>query len=284
VIDALQAQQSEEADLAEQVGQLSEARAAFSVATSEGRKALQTFIADNAGKQGDAARQADELEKQIVKARKRRESMTITTPIDGIVTASAITTIGQVVNPGAELLRIVPNDAELEIEALLPNKDIGFVSVGQEVMIKIEAFPFTRYGVVHGRVTAVATDAVPEPDARQMEGEPAKQLQSLIPLGNVQRMQNLAFPVTVRPGVDVIVVDGLSQPLSPGMAATVEIKTGKRRISNICSRRWPKSLPRQCRSDSRMRGVPRFNRGRGIKNPSLSADRRTEKLHHRAVG
>lgn len=93
VIDALQAQQSEEADLAEQVGQLSEARAAFSVATSEGRKALQTFIADNAGNQGDAARQADELEKQIAKTRKRRESMTITTPIDGIVTASAITTI-----------------------------------------------------------------------------------------------------------------------------------------------------------------------------------------------
>jgi hemolysin D len=230
VIDALETQQKEETDLAEQVGQLSEARAALTVATSEGEKVLQAFIADNAGKQGDASKQADELEKQLVKARKRRQSMTITSPIDGVITASAITTVGQVVNSGAELMRIVPGDAELEIEAFLPNSDIGFVATGQEVVIKVEAFPFTRYGVLHGRVTAVATDAVPEPDAQQMEGEPAKQLQSLIPLGNVQRMQNLVFPVTVRPDVDAIKVDGVLQPLSPGMAATVEIKTGKRRI------------------------------------------------------
>ncbi|MQB34255.1 hypothetical protein A6U85_30425 [Agrobacterium sp. 13-626] len=142
----------------------------------------------------------------------------------------AITTVGQVVNPDAELMRIVQGDAELEIGAFLPNSDIGFVAAGQEVVIKVEAFPFTRYGVLHGRVTSVATDAVPEPDAQQMEGEPAKQLQSLIPLGNVQRMQNLVFPVTVRPDVDVIDVDGIVKPLSPGMAATVEIKTGKRWI------------------------------------------------------
>ncbi|MGY5775164.1 HlyD family type I secretion periplasmic adaptor subunit [Rhizobium sp. LEGMi135b] len=230
VIDALQSQQSEETDLAEQVGQLSEARAALAVATSEGRKAVQTFIADNAVRQGDASRQADELEKQLIKASKRRQSMTIASPIDGIVTASALTTVGQVVNPGAELMRIVPADTELEIEAFLPNKDIGFVATGQEAVIKIEAFPFTRYGVLHGHVTSVATDAVPEPDAQQMEGEPAKQLQSLIPFGNVQRMQNLVFPVTIRLDVDVINVDGLLQPLSPGMAATVEIRTGKRRI------------------------------------------------------
>jgi hemolysin D len=230
VMDALQSQQSEETDLAEQVGQLSEARAALVVATSEGRKAIQTFIADNAVKQGDASRQADELEKQLVKASKRRQSMTITSPIEGIVTASAITTVGQVANPGAELMRIVPADAELEIEAFLPNKDVGFVATGQEAVIKIEAFPFTRFGVIHGRVVSVATDAVPEPDAQQMEGEPAKQLQSLIPLGNVQRMQNLVFPVTVRLDSDTIVVDGVRQPLSPGMAATAEIKTGRRRI------------------------------------------------------
>lgn len=230
VIDALQVQQSEEADLAEQVGQLSEARAALSVATSEGKKALQTFIADNAVRQGDASRQADELEKQTVKARKRRESMTISTPIDGIVTASAITTIGQVINPGAELMRIVPENAELEIEAFLPNKDIGFVSMGQPAVVKIEAFPFTRYGVVRGHVTAVARDAIPEPDANQLEGDPTKQLQSTVPTTNVQRVQNLVFPVTVKLDASTMSVDGSIVLLSPGMAATTEIKTGKRRI------------------------------------------------------
>ncbi|MFS8110943.1 HlyD family type I secretion periplasmic adaptor subunit [Rhizobium jaguaris] len=230
VIDALEIQQKEETDLAEEVGQLAEAKAALAVATSEGEKALHAFIADNAEKLGDAAKQADELEKQLVKAQSRRESMTIASPIDGIVTASAITTIGQVVNPGSELMRIVPDNTALEIEAFLPNSDIGFVSAGQEAVIKVEAFPFTRYGVVRGHVTSVATDAVPEPDAQQMEGQPAKQLQSLIPIGNVERVQNLVFPVTVRPDTDAINVDGALQPLSPGMAATVEIKTGKRRI------------------------------------------------------
>lgn len=199
-------------------------------ATSEGQKAIQTFIADNAVKLGDASKQVDEFEKQLIKASKRRQSMKIANPIDGVVTASAITIIGQVVNPGAKLMRIVPASTELEIEAFLPNKDIGFVTTGQEAVIKIEAFPFTRYGVLHGHVTLVATDAVPEPEAQQMEGEPAKQLQSLIPFGNVQRMQDLVFPVTVRLDVDVINVDGLLQPLWPGMAATAEIKTGKRRI------------------------------------------------------
>jgi hemolysin D len=230
VIDALEEQQKEETDLAEEIGQLGEAKAAFAVATSEGEKTIRAFIADYAGKQGDASKQADELEKQVVKARARRESMVITSPIDGIVEASAITTVGQVVNPGAELMRIVPAGTALEIEAYLPNSDVGFVTVGQEAVIKIEAFPFTRYGIIHGHVTAVARDAVPEADAQQLEAEPAKELQSIIPLGNVQRVQNLVFPVTVRLDTDVISVDGILQPLTPGMAATVEIKTGKRRI------------------------------------------------------
>ena len=72
---------------------------------------------------------------------------------------SAITTVGQVVTAGAELMRIVPDVGSLEIEAYLPNRDIGFVSPGQPAVIKIEAFPFTRYGILNGKVTRVATDA-----------------------------------------------------------------------------------------------------------------------------
>lgn len=68
------------------------------------------------------------------------------TPIDGTVQASAITTIGQVVTAGSELMRIVPRNAALEVEAYPPNHDIGFVAAGQSAVIKLEAFPFTRYG------------------------------------------------------------------------------------------------------------------------------------------
>nr|WP_245500381.1 HlyD family efflux transporter periplasmic adaptor subunit [Rhizobium leguminosarum] len=107
-------------------------------------------VADKAEKQAAASREIDEKEQQLIKAAKQLESMTIKSPIKGIVQTSAITTVGQVVTAGAELMRIVPDDASLEIEAYLPNKDFGFVSPGQPAVIKIEAFPFTRYGIING--------------------------------------------------------------------------------------------------------------------------------------
>jgi hemolysin D len=174
--------------------------------------------------------QSEELQQQQVKARNRLRSFTITSPIDGTVQASALTTVGQVVASGTEVMRVVPTDAALEVEAYLPNRDIGFVSVGQTAVLKIEAFPFTRYGTVPGIVTSVASDAIPEPDARQLEGQPSKELQSIIPIGNAQRTQNLVFQITVRPDVSTIDVDGASVPLSAGMTVSIEAKTGQRRI------------------------------------------------------
>ena len=230
VIDAKETSEKEEATLAEETGQLEEAKASLAVTTSDGEKTVRTFVADNVQKAGDASRQADELERQLVKARKRRESMTIASPIDGTVQSSSINTVGQVVTTGVELMRIVPDSSALEVEAYLPNSDIGFVSVGQPAVVKVEAFPFTRYGVIRGHVTAVARDAIPEPDANQVEGDPTKQLQATVPTTNVQRVQNLVFPVTVELDVSTMSVDGHIVPLSPGMAATAEIKTGKRRI------------------------------------------------------
>jgi hemolysin D len=230
VIDAKETSQKEEATLAEETGQLEEAKASLAVTSSDGEKTLRTFIADNVEKAGEASRQADELERQLVKARERRQSMTIVSPIDGTVQSSSINTVGQVVTTGVELMRIVPDNSTLEVEAYLPNSDIGFVSVGQTAVVKVEAFPFTRYGVIRGHVTAVAKDAIPEPDANQVEGDPTKQLQATVPTTNVQRVQNLVFPVTVELDAGTMSIDGHIVPLSPGMAATAEIKTGKRRI------------------------------------------------------
>ncbi|AGS20616.1 HlyD family type I secretion periplasmic adaptor subunit [Rhizobium etli] len=230
VIDAVEIKQKEEANLAEQIGQRAEAEMAIVAATSDGLKILKTFVADNAQKQAQALREIDEREQQLVKAAKRLDSMTIKSPIRGIVQTSAITTVGQVVTSGAELMRIVPDDSSLEIEAYLPNRDIGFVSPGQHAVIKVEAFPFTRYGILNGTVTRIATDAIPEPDAQQLEGQPAKELQSVIPIGNAQRVQNLVFPIVIKLDETSINIDGTGVALSPGMSVTVEVKTGNRRI------------------------------------------------------
>lgn len=230
VINATEVSQRADADLAEMVGQLAESGKGMQVLAAEQASAIRTFIAENARQRADAARRVDEQEQQLKKTAARLHALTIRSPVDGTIQASAITTVGQVVAPGAELMRVVPGGGPIEIEAYLPNQDIGFVHSGMPAVIKVEAFPFTRYGVIEGKVINVAMDAIPEPDAQQIEGAAAKELESLIPVGNVQRMQNLVFPLTVRPDRTTISIDGREIPLKPGMAVTVEIKTGKRRI------------------------------------------------------
>lgn len=230
VLDATQALQEEEATLSTNKGQLLEAQASLVVAETEKKKAISTFIAENVQKIGDLARQADESWQELVKAQKRRAATAIHAPSDGIIQASAITTTGQVISAETEIMRIVPANLPLEIEVFLANQDVGFVRQDQSVVIKIETFPFTRYGVLTGRVKSVAKDAIPNPDAQAMEEQAAPQFRSVVPFGNVQRLQNLVYPATILPETTGIDVDGVTRQLSPGMAVSVEIKTGTRRI------------------------------------------------------
>ncbi len=230
VIDATEALQKEQAELSQYEGQLAAAHAALKVIETEMGKVMDAFVVDNVQRLSEASQRIEELEQELIQATERLDAMTIRSPIDGVVQASSISTVGQVISAGSELMRIVPGEATLEIEAYLPNRDIGFVSEGQIAVVKVEAFPFTRYGVIEGTVSRIAKDAIPEPDAQQLEGAATKELQSLVPVSNVQRIQNLVFPVSVQLSAQTIEVDGKEVPLSAGMAASVEIRTGERRI------------------------------------------------------
>ena len=72
----------------------------------------------------------------------------------------AVHTIGGVVTPAQQLMVIVPADSRLEIEAMVSNRDIGFIQAGQEAEIKVDTFNFTRYGLLHGTVLNVSHDAI----------------------------------------------------------------------------------------------------------------------------
>ncbi len=109
------------------------------------------------------------------------------------------------------------------------NRDIGFVSVGQEAVVKVESFPFTRYGSIKARVVRIAKDAIPSPDASAIEGDPTRASNASGFAGG-ERTQNLVFAVVLEPEASAISVDGVDQPLTSGMAATVELKTGARRL------------------------------------------------------
>jgi hemolysin D len=121
-------------------------------------------------------------------------------------------------------MTIVPEEAAIEIEAMILNKDIGFVETDQKATVKVDAFPFTRYGTVEGTVKTVSRDAV---NLRDAADPVATVSQSAAQQG---RAQHYVFPATITLATDKIAAGDKLLPLSPGMSVTVEIKTGQRRI------------------------------------------------------
>jgi HlyD family secretion protein len=103
---------------------------------------------------------ASRLSQDLIKAHSKNKRTRLRAPVSGIVQQLAVTTIGQVVSSGQSLMTIVPPDADLEIEAMILNKDVGFVRAGQPAVIKGEAFPVTRYGTIDGTVAKISPDAV----------------------------------------------------------------------------------------------------------------------------
>ena len=146
------------------------------------------------------------LVQDVTKAGQRADLQRLTSPIDGVVQQVVVHTVGGVVTPAQELLIVVPQDHPVEVEAQVENKDVGFVKNGQIVEIKVETFPFTLYGTIPGKVLSVSDDAAP-----------------------IEKV-GLVYPTRVSMDRATMQVEGKQVNLSPGMAVTVEIKTGQRRV------------------------------------------------------
>lgn len=176
----------------------------------------------------EAEQKSSQFYQEMIKANSRRDAMTLTAPVDGTVQQLAVHTVGGVVTPAQQLMVIVPKQNTLEVEAFVQNKDIGFVGAGQDAQIKVETFPYTKYGTIHGTVLHVSNDAIQE-DARQSsaprEGTSAKAGESQDKI-----VPGLSYAARVRLEKSTMDVDGKTINLTPGMAVTVEVKTGKRRL------------------------------------------------------
>lgn len=192
--------------LAAQKATLLETRSALVGAREE----LRVLEADTRQQSFDSLRQAREqtgqYEPQVAKARQRDELMQLRAPVDGTVQQLAIHTLGGVVTPAQALMAVVPNQESLEVEATVLNKDIGFVRPGQRVTVKVESFPYTRYGYLEGMVETVSHDAVQD------------------------EKLGLVFLARVRLKQSHLVIDGINVKVTPGMALSAEIKTGKRQV------------------------------------------------------
>jgi hemolysin D len=202
-------------------GQLLESDAAIQSLERKIEETVAKFIADQSQKLSEEERKQNQLAKDLVSARSKNERTRLMAPIAGTIEQLMVTTLGQVVASGQSLLTIVPVDAPIEIEAMIANKDIGFVERGQPAVVKIEAFPFTHYNTVDGTVVTVSRDAVDKRDPQNPSGGANAAQRS--------PTENLAFPATISLAQRAIGINGKEVLLSPGMAVTVEIKIGQRR-------------------------------------------------------
>ncbi|WP_458756089.1 HlyD family type I secretion periplasmic adaptor subunit [Afipia sp. TerB] len=174
-----------------------------------------------------AEQKASGLKQDIIKAEQRRSLQRLKAPVDGMVQQLAIHTIGGVVTPAQTLMFIVPAESRLEIEAMIPNKDIGFVRTGQEVAIKVDTFNFTRYGLLHGTILNVSQDSIARDKPTNGASDKALGAETT---SSEPRGQELLYAARISLDRTKLNIEGKQVNLSPGMAVTTEIKTGARQI------------------------------------------------------
>lgn len=196
----------QEQDLLTQRARLAEARAAL----VESQQARTAYVAETRHalneRQAQAKLKRQQLTQESVKSAQRSRLTQLTAPVSGTVQQVVVHTAGGVVTPAQVLMVIVPKDAQVTAEVIIDNKDIGFVHAGQEVTVKLETFPFTRYGTLDASVKSVSADAVND------------------------EQRGAIFPALLTLQQRQIDVDGKRIALSPGMNVTAEVKTGRRRV------------------------------------------------------
>jgi hemolysin D len=180
-------------------GQLNDAIKQRDALTAETRKTAQDAL-------DEALKALGETSEDARRAEVHSELLKLVAPVDGTVQQLAVHTVGGVVPAAQPLMEIVPKQAQVEVEGFLENKDIGFVREGQEAQVKIDAFPYTKYGTIPAVVTHVSRDAIQD------------------------EKKGWRYSVKVTLKRATMNIDGRVVSVSPGMTSSVEIKTGTRRV------------------------------------------------------
>lgn len=206
---ALQVQQelvNAQQDLNANRSRLNEIAATIANATQQREQALGEYLKTRFNELSEAQQRYNNLRQELIKAKDRSGKRTITAPEDGTVQNLKINTVGGVVQPAEEIMRIVPSDGALEALVRVLNKDRGGIEAGMPVQVKVDAYSFTKYGILNGEVREISGDAVLD--------------EKLGPL----------FQVWVTLNADSPLLEDKSIRITPGMTVVAEVKTDKRRI------------------------------------------------------
>lgn len=134
---------------------------------------------------------------------------TVRSPMYGIIKQIKTTTIGGVVQPGSDLVEVVPLDDTLLIEAKIRPADIGFIHSGQKAMVKLTAYDFSIYGGLEGKVEQISADTI---------------------LDDTDKKNESFYVIRVRTDKNHLGTDAKPLPIIPGMLATVDILTGEKSV------------------------------------------------------
>jgi len=226
-LSTLQELVGEQQDLLVQQSRYHEADAGVSALTETRAKVQSEYRRTLFDDLAKAEQKAGGLVEDVKKAEERTKLQLLAAPVDGVVQQLAVHTVGGVVTPAQVLAVLVPVDSHLEIEAMVSNRDIGFVHAGQDAEIKVDTFNFTRYGLLNGKVLNVSSDAITrqKPQDKSADKNLGTESTTSEPTG-----QEMIYAARVSLDQRQMQVEDKLVNLSPGMAVTVEIKTGSRRI------------------------------------------------------
>jgi len=186
--------------LAEAQSRITNIRAAFRSQADE----------DLAKSRGDLA----VLDENIKSAQDRVRRTDLKSPVYGIINKLNVTTIGAVVQPGANLMDIVPLDDTLLVEGRIRPQDIAFIRPNQPAVVKITAYDSSVYGSLKGHVERISADTILDEKGDRSE----------------QQRPETFYRVMVRTDKNFLGTAEIPLPIIPGMVTTVEILTGEKSV------------------------------------------------------
>ncbi|MEE3939208.1 HlyD family type I secretion periplasmic adaptor subunit [Pseudomonas viridiflava] len=182
------------------------AEAAISEIKSRGQESELAFRADAARELNEKRNDLARISASRIAIDDRMSRTTVVSPVRGIVKTLKVNTIGGVVQPGSDLLEIVPLEDNLLIEAKVRPQDVAFLHPGQKAMVKFSAYDYTLYGGLPARLELIGADTITDDK------------------------DNSFYLIQVRTDSNHLGSDSRPLLIIPGMIATVDIITGEKSV------------------------------------------------------
>ena len=190
---------------------LSVKRSELAISEAKNRIAekINSFKAEASKLLQNTASEINKFEAKLVGDKDRVAKTTIISPVDGVVKQLYYNTIGGVIQPGVDLIEIVPESDILVVEAKIDPKDIAFINPSQKAIVKITAYDFSIYGGLEGKIIEISADSIIDKESKEGKSY---------------------YRVLVKTNKNYLERNGNKLPIIPGMVATVDIITGKKTI------------------------------------------------------